>query len=227
MPMTTCLQNQINEYMHVLPDEEWYSKHFYPFLTKSDHSKVSGIFHSARMTYKFFEGMHVTGFALEMESRVQVIEYVSVIEFAVDWFLKTKCQNTKQFQKLIKVKSQSKPLSLSSELQQSIRDELHYHQEDQFEVVKLSPSERPWEKIRFENKISALVELKVFPQDFGKELKKLYTYRNMVHIEAELRHSDQPYNLDLAEQAERHCEGVSTYMESYLNGTEGQFDSKE
>ncbi|WP_199868553.1 hypothetical protein [Virgibacillus senegalensis] len=63
-------------------------------------------------------------------------------------------------------------------------------------------------KIRYDQKVEACYQLNLIDSELKGDLKKLYKYRNTVHLESELR-QNLDYNLDMGNLAYRRVEGLS------------------
>lgn len=202
-------------------DEQWYEKKkFYSFVPEQKRNHLLAVFKGAKVSYKLFEGIQAENELLEMESRTQVLGYASVIELGIDSFLQQYLSKTPEYLRLTTGTQSTKPLSIPHQLSQDIRTTLpnvFLHSTDQIVITKLKSVTIPWKKIRFENKVGVLTDHNVFPVEFSEQVIKVYSARNMIHIAAEIQHSeDTRFNLKLAELAERSCEGTSTYINQYI-----------
>ncbi|WP_165444295.1 hypothetical protein [Lactiplantibacillus mudanjiangensis] len=219
--MSKSLQQGIKKYLQVLPNDEWYEKNkFYSFVPERTRKHLLAVFKGAKVSYKLFEGIQAENELMEMESRTQVLGYASVIELGVDSFLQQYLSNTPEFIKLTTGTITTKPLSIPTTLEKNVRDTLpnvFLHSSDAVVITKLKPVNIPWKKIRFENKVEVLTTNNVFSPKFSERVKHIYSARNMIHISAEIQRSkDITFDLSLAEEAERACEGTSIYLNKYI-----------
>lgn len=74
-------------------------------------------------------------------------------------------------------------------------------------------------KIRYEQKVAALLELNLISEGLADDLVKLYEYRNTVHIEAEMK-KKLVYDLSMGELAYRRVEGLSIEVSNALEKLE-------
>lgn len=74
-------------------------------------------------------------------------------------------------------------------------------------------------KIRYEQKVAALLELNLISKGLADDLVKLYEYRNTVHIEAEMK-KKLVYDLSMGELAYRRVEGLSIEVSNALEKLE-------
>ncbi|MCM1233783.1 MAG: hypothetical protein NC489_27035 [Ruminococcus flavefaciens] len=208
MPFSVELKEKIEEYIiSDLPDENWYKIHFYPFIKKEDlRNRLMVEYKNARYIYKFFEGMHASDGLLLAQIKTQVIMYVSIQEAIVNYVLFDLKRENEYVTELLKQKRLIQ-IDIPAHKKERLVNELEH---DGKEIISCYYSEKNVDvtKIRYDQKINALIKMSLISPILGDDLIKLYEYRNTVHIEAEMK-KNLSYDLKMGELAYRRIEGLS------------------
>ncbi|PFE48188.1 hypothetical protein CN318_29745 [Bacillus cereus] len=215
MPFESNLQEEIIKYVYGhLPNEEWYEKKFYPFITNNElRTRLITEFKNSRVIYKIFEGLQATDELLLAQVKTQVIMYVSIQEAAINYVLFDLKKDTEIVKKLL---YQNRLIKIS--IPQHKRDKLEkelFH--DGKELIPHYEDKKPVDKtkIRYDQKVDACYNLGLIDSDMKNDLIKLYEYRNTVHLEAELK-KGLTYDLEMGLLAYRRVEGLSIRLSEHL-----------
>lgn len=209
------LKKEIENYiLSDLPNKDWYEIHFYPFIKKEDlRNRLIIEYKNARYIYKFFEGLQASDDLLLAQIKTQVIMYVSIQEAVVNYVL---FELKKENECVIELLKQRRLLQIAipAHKKKKLVDELEH---DGREIIPCYYSEKNIDvtKIRYDQKINALLKMDLISQTLGNDLVKLYEYRNTVHIEAEMK-KNLSYDLDMGMLAYRRIEGLSMELEDSL-----------
>lgn len=87
----------INEYItsHIESKEYLRKKDIFAFIkNEKERDAILNQFYSTRTVYKFFEGMHAENEILDAEAKIQVILYLSFIEYSCDYLIKNQLHET-------------------------------------------------------------------------------------------------------------------------------------
>ncbi|MFI3254692.1 MAG: hypothetical protein R3Y63_10200 [Eubacteriales bacterium] len=221
MPFPSELQTQIYNYLELtLPTEQWYDLNFFTFIADVTLRKRLIVEHkNARKIYKFFEGLAATEDFRLAQIKTQVIMYVSIQEAVINYTLFELFPNSIEVGKLI-TKKQFKEYSIPNASREKLKSELSH---DGKEIICGYHTDTIVDKtkIRYEEKLKVCCELNLISPELADELKKLYEYRNTVHLEAELR-KNLSFDLDMGELAYRRVEGLSIVLSQNIANVEKQ-----
>lgn len=216
MPMNKEYADYVSNYIKIdLPNDEWYKKNFFTFITNKDLLERIIIEHkNARKIYKVFEGIQATDELLLAQIKTQVIMYVSIQEAVINYLLFEKYPNDPVVIKLL-----NKPRCVKVDIKQNDKkkiESLLQHDGRQLQIYehKIKPVDKT--KIRYEDKVIACFNLDLITEPLKNDLIKLYSYRNTVHLEAELK-KQLNYDLTMGELAYKRVEGLSIIISHKLS----------
>ncbi|PFJ51914.1 hypothetical protein COI99_14545 [Bacillus cereus] len=215
MPFELDLQEEIIKYIYGhLPNEDWYDKKFYPFITNVElRNRLITEFKNSRAIYKIFEGLQATDELLLAQVKTQVIMYVSIQEAVINYVLFDLKKDTAIVKDLL-YQNRLIQISIPQHKMEKLKKELHHDGKDiitQYMEKKLVDKT----KIRYDQKVEACHKLGLIDTAMKKDLIKLYEYRNTVHLEAEMK-KGLTYDLEMSELAYRRVEGLSIRLAENL-----------
>ena len=187
MAFTSETKKELENYISGhLPNKEWYESHFYPFIeNKSLRDRLIVEFINARKIYKFFEGLQASDELLLAQIKTQVIMYVSIQEAVVNYLLFELFEETNTVKNLL-FQERLVKIGIPGHKLEKIAKELEHDKKDIIPCYnKVQAVDKT--KIRYEQKVAALLELNLISKGLADDLVKLYEYRNTVHIEAEMK----------------------------------------
>lgn len=206
MAFDSKMIDEINNYCEKdLPKDSFYDKLFSFIKDSNIRDKIILEYKNTRFFYKIFEGLQVTNEKLLIETKMQIAMYASIHEAIVSYVALDLYRSNPIIQKLLKIKKlceYSIPESLKSKLSSEL---IH----DGKEIVPCFYSEKKVDetKIRYDDKVKALYELKLISSQMKDDLIKIYEYRNTVHIEADLK-KKLVYSIEISKLAYRRVEGL-------------------
>lgn len=98
------LKENIKNYIdkHIETKDELYNKHLFRFIkNKNNRDFAISQFYSTRYIYKFLEGIHAQNELLSAEAKIQVITYLSFIEYSCDQLMSNNFVDNHLVQKII------------------------------------------------------------------------------------------------------------------------------
>lgn len=174
-------------------------------------------FINARKIYKFFEGLQASDELLLAQIKTQVIMYVSIQEAVVNYLLFELFEETNTVKNLL-FQERLVKIGIPGHKLEKIAKELEHDKKDIIPCYnKVQTVDKT--KIRYEQKVAALLELNLISEGLADDLVKLYEYRNTVHIEAEMK-KKLVYDLSMGELAYRRVEGLSIEVSNALEKLE-------
>lgn len=219
MAFTSETKKELENYISGhLPNKEWYESHFYPFIeNKSLRDRLIVEFINARKIYKFFEGLQASDELLLAQIKTQVIMYVSIQEAVVNYLLFELFEETNTVKNLL-FQERLVKIGIPGHKLEKIAKELEHDKKDIIPCYnKVQAVDKT--KIRYEQKVAALLELNLISEGLADDLVKLYEYRNTVHIEDEMK-KKLVYDLNMGELAYRRVEGLSIEVSNALEKLE-------
>jgi len=224
VPFPKELQKNIIEYVYGhLPSDNWYEKNFYPFIKdKNLRERLIVEFKNCRVIYKIFEGLQAKDELLLAQIKTQVIMYVSIQEAVINYVLFELLEAKEPVQNLL-FQNRLTQISIPKHKKERLENDLIH---DGKEILTYYKEKKIVDKtkIRYDQKVDACYKLNLIDLQLKEDLITLYTYRNTVHIESELRQIEKynlEYNLDMGNLAYKRVEGLSMQLtESLKNNLE-------
>lgn len=159
----------------------------------------------------------VDGSLFIAEDEVEVIMYVSIQEAVVNYLLFELFEETNTVKNLL-FQERLVKIGIPGHKLEKIAKELEHDKKDIIPCYnKVQAVDKT--KIRYEQKVAALLELNLISKGLADDLVKLYEYRNTVHIEAEMK-KKLVYDLSMGELAYRRVEGLSIEVSNALEKLE-------
>lgn len=228
MPLSNEVKKEIYDYCNNhLADEDWYKEEFEFVEDDKLRERLVQEFKGIRFAYKLYEGIEAREENLIFEIRHQILAYATIYEAVIHYVLYTYYNNTPEFHTLqyhnapAKISiPENKVDIISSALLHNGEKIIPYHiQERKKEETQVRFDEKCLTAERlglihsFENKEGEYINL-------PKEIIEIYSYRNAIHLAAELRKGIE-YELDLSKLAYRRMRPFIDQIKSKL-----QEDSK-
>lgn len=147
------------------------------FATINDQNVRSTIiqeFYVIRQTYKYFEGMRAGGSLQEAEAKLQVISYMSIIEYALDYYLQNEYKNSRRISEHTDIPKKLIPVekSLNKEFVEILRAKIENAYAPQNEQInnkkyqvyakfddEILTKDENWRKVKFEAKIKMIQDI--------------------------------------------------------------------
>lgn len=201
MSLEQSTKNQIYEYVEAhLPQDEWYSSYFDFVADPNLRERLAEEFKAARSVYKLFRGIDASDWWLRAQVRIQILQYASIYEAVIHHVLfdrlgqEALVRHLLEAPRLIRIDiPQSKQAALEKALDHDSKVIIPTYQGIRRTDIN---------KVRFDDKVSCAVDLRLIEQDLGRDLISTYEARNAIHLHAELR-KNLTYELDMARTAYR------------------------
>jgi hypothetical protein len=215
MPFPESLTEEVDRYARsdLSGDLVWHIGQF-SFLADDPRlqSRVGEEFFTARYLYKLLEGVHLDEqWAVSAQARLQVLQYASIYEACLHHVLFELSRHDPRVQQLGKYTS-LKPYDVPPSKFKSFE-----HDGRQIIAAYRADNKGDINKIRFDDKVDAAIDLGVITESLGSDLKGIYEARNSIHIHAELK-KNLEFGLDIGKLAYRRmqpfCEQLQRYVES-------------
>jgi len=197
----------IKEYVtnHVESKQLLTQKQIFLFIEcEKDRESLLNQFIYTRILYKFLEGVQAENSLLYAEVKIQIILYLSLIEYCCDYLITNQFQQTQSVKNTLKNASLKK-VSLNKDLMKQIAKSVNREENDFVISVKdNTEGTKSLSKIRFADKLdcigATLTELdnkkgyskkkimrrERFRKKTLEEVKELIYYRNNIHLSHEL-----------------------------------------
>lgn len=210
MPLSQSVKKEIYEYCNNhLADKDWYEEEFEFIEDEKLRERLVQEFKGIRFAYKLYEGIEATEENLIFEIRHQIFSYATIYEAVIHYILYTYYCDTPEFRELqyhdapAKISiPENKVKKLSEALLHNGEKIIPYHiqvrKKDETQIRfddKCLTAERLGLVHSLENKDGELINL-------PREIIEIYSYRNAIHLAAELRKGIE-YELDLSKLAYR------------------------
>jgi len=182
MPLEESIRKTIHDYcLRDLPGGiQWHIDQF-GFIDDTELKKRLGrAFYSARYIYKLMEATHVTGDELHPFVKFQIIQYASIYEAIITNLLWNRFINHPEVIQLQTHKSY-KPIGALASL-----TKIKYGDEDIYTCV-YRDAKTPKNSIPFRDKVDCSVRIGFLKIAYAEDIKKVYTLRNLAHIETEAK----------------------------------------
>ncbi|PJB14983.1 MAG: hypothetical protein CO118_05725 [Flavobacteriales bacterium CG_4_9_14_3_um_filter_32_8] len=180
MPLEQGLREQINEYCkRDLPgDINWHINQF-DFIDNIElRNKVGRAFYSARFISKLMEGLYVAGDDIHPFVKFQIIQYASIYEAVTTYLLWDKYSDHIEV-KALQTHKAYKPVSALGSL-----TKLTYDGADLFTCV-YKDTKTPKNSIPFKDRVDCGVRIGFIDTAYSEDIKKIYSLRNLTHLESE------------------------------------------
>lgn len=210
MPLSKKVQKDIYEYCtNHLADEDWYEEEFEFIEDSKLRERLVQEFMGIRFAYKLYEGIEAKDENLIFEIRHQILAYATIYEAVIHYVLYTYYSDTSEFHTLQYHDAPAK-ISIPENKVETISNALLHNGE---KIIPYHIQERKKEEtqIRFDDKCITAERLGLIHPfvnkdgetiNLPKEIIEIYSYRNAIHLAAELRKGIE-YELDLSKLAYR------------------------
>lgn len=210
MPLSNEVKKEIYEYCNShLADEDWYKEEFEFVEDDKLRERLVQEFKGIRFAYKLYEGIEARDENLIFEVRHQILAYATIYEAVIHYVLYTYYNSTPEFHALQYHIAPAK-ISIPENKVNMISSALLHNGE---KIIPYHMQERKKEEtqVRFDEKCITAQKLGLVHSfenkdgehiDLPKEIIEIYSYRNAIHLAAELRKGIE-YELGLSKLAYR------------------------
>lgn len=210
MPLSNEVKKEIYEYCNShLADEDWYKEEFEFVEDDKLRERLVQEFKGIRFAYKLYEGIEARDENLIFEVRHQILAYATIYEAVIHYVLYTYYNSTPEFHTLQYHIAPAK-ISIPENKVNMISSALLHNGE---KIIPYHMQERKKEEtqVRFDEKCITAQKLGLVHSfenkdgehiDLPKEIIEIYSYRNAIHLAAELRKGIE-YELGLSKLAYR------------------------
>ena len=210
MPLSNEVKKEIYEYCNNhLADEDWYKEEFEFVEDDKLRERLVQEFKGIRFAYKLYEGIEARDENLIFEIRHQILAYATIYEAVIHYVLYTYYNSAPEFHALQYHIAPAK-ISIPENKVNMISSALLHNGE---QIIPYHMQERKKEEtqVRFDEKCITAQKLGLIHAfenkdgehiDLPKEIIEIYSYRNAIHLAAELRKGIE-YELGLSKLAYR------------------------
>lgn len=210
MPLSSKIQKEIYDYCSShLADEDWYKEEFEFIEDEKLRERLVQEFRGIRFAYKLYEGIEAKDENLIFEIRHQILAYATIYEAVIHYVLYTYYRDTEEFHELQYHKVPAK-ISIPKAKMDMLSSVLLHGGE---KIIPYHIQERKKEEtqIRFNDKCFTAEKLGLLSNiespdgnliNLTKEIIEIYSYRNAIHLVAEIRKGLE-YELELSKRAYR------------------------
>ncbi|MBX9854203.1 MAG: hypothetical protein K2Y26_01690 [Gemmatimonadaceae bacterium] len=195
-----------------LPADSWYAD-FFDFVPDAAlAARLAEEFKSARTVYKLLRGLDATGWLLNAQIRIQVLQYASIYEAVIHHLLFDRFGDTNDVRALVEYRKLTK-ISIPPRSLEQLKKALEH---DGKEIIPTyqGTGRVDESKVRFDDKVACAVGLDLIDADLGDDLVGIYEARNAIHIHAELR-KNLKYEIELGRTAYRR---MAPFREQVVEG---------
>lgn len=223
MPFPQEIKDIIYNYCNNhLGDENWFNEEFEFIEDEKLRERLVQEFKGIRFAYKIYEGIEADKENLIFEIRHQIIAYATIYEAVIHYVLYTYYQDTDEFHNLTHFVVPTK-ISISDTQKNKISSFL-LHNNEELIPCKMQERKKNEIQVRFDDKCIVAENLGLIKSftndngdiiDFKEELIEIYSYRNAIHLVAELRKGIE-YELNLSKKAYRRMRPFIDQIKSKL-----------
>lgn len=210
MPLSESVQEEIYKYCNnYLADEDWYKGEFEFVEDDKLRERLVQEFKGIRFAYKLYEGIEAKDENLIFEVRHQILAYATIYEAVIHYVLYTYYSATEEFNRL---QYHDAPAKIGvPENKVEILSRALLHNGETIIPYHIQRRKKDETQVRFDEKCLTAEKLGLIHSfknnegsviDLPKELIEIYSYRNAIHLAAELRKGIE-YELDLSKLAYR------------------------
>lgn len=192
-----------------LPENSWYEQEFDFIKDIPLKKRLIEEFKGIRFAYKLYEGIQATDENFIFEVRHQIFSYATIYEATIHHLLYTYYSDTQAFHKM---KYHDAPAKIGIPSHQLAKlNKFLNHNGDTIIPYHIQERQKDDTQIRFDDKCRTAEELGILHKFVGKdgeevdivrEIIEIYSYRNAIHLVAELRKGVE-YELELSKRAYR------------------------
>lgn len=210
MPLSNDVKKEIYEYCNNhLADEDWYKEEFEFIEDEKLRERLVQEFRGIRFAYKLYEGIEAKDENLIFEIRHQILAYATIYEAVIHYVLYSYYNETPEFHALQYHNAPAK-ISIPKDKVDNISSAL-LHNGERIIPYHIQERKKDETQVRFDEKCIAAEKLGLIHSfenkegehiNLPKEIIEIYSYRNAIHLAAELRKGVE-YELDLSKLAYR------------------------
>ncbi len=210
MPLPEGIKIELYNYCNNhLADKDWYEGEFEFIEDDKLRERLVQEFKGIRFAYKLYEGIEAKEENYIFEIRHQILAYATIYEGVLHYILYNYYVDTPEFHDL---QYHIAPAKISiPEFQKKALSAVLLHNGEEIIPYHMQERKKEETQVRFDDKCLAAEKLGLIHSfennegekfDLVKELIEIYSYRNAIHLAAELRKGIE-YELELSKRAYR------------------------
>ena len=213
MAFTEPIRKAVVEYVERdLPSDEFYERYFW-FISDADlRERLEEEFRSARYIYKLLEGLTATDWLLTAQVKIQILLYASIYEAVLHHVLLQEYTASPEVVALTSYEHR-KPINISGDIRTKIQNT--YKPIGPISVYEIATRSIDERKIVFEDKAETARLLGLIDQSIKDVVCNVYSYRNAIHLHAELRRGIA-YEIEVAKEAYWRLQGFCQQISEKL-----------
>lgn len=213
MAFTEPIRKAVVEYVERdLPSDEFYERYFWFISDASLRERLEEEFRSARYIYKLLEGLTAKDWLLTSQVKVQILLYASIYEAVLHHVLLQEYAASPEVIALTSYEHR-KPINISGDIRTKIQKT--YKPTGPISVYETEKRAIDERKIVFEDKAETARLLGLIDQSVKDVVCNVYSFRNAIHLHAELRRGIA-YEIQVAKEAYWRLQGFCQQISEKL-----------
>lgn len=213
MAFTEPIRKAVVEYVERdLPSDAFYERYFWFISDANLRERLEDEFRSARYIYKLLEGLTAKDWLLTAQVKVQILLYASIYEAVLHHVLLQEYATSSEVVALTSYEHR-KPISISSAIRTKIQNA--YKPTGPISVYETATRSIDERKIVFEDKAETARLLGLIDQSIKDVVCNVYSFRNAIHLHAELRRGIA-YEIEVAKEAYWRLQGFCQQISEKL-----------
>jgi hypothetical protein len=195
-----------------LPSDEFYERYFWFISDANLRERLEEEFRSARYIYKLLEGLTAKDWLLTAQVKVQILLYASIYEAVLHHVLLQEYAASSEVVTLTSYEHR-KPINISADIRTKIQNT--YKPTGPISVYEIAIRSIDERKIVFEDKAETARLLGLIDQSIKDVVCSVYSFRNAIHLHAELRRGIE-YEIEIAKEAYWRLQGFCQQISEKL-----------
>ena len=195
-----------------LPSDEFYERYFWFVSDASLRERLEEEFRSARYIYKLLEGLEAKDWLLTSQVKVQILLYASIYEAVLHHVLLQEYATSPEVVALTSYEHR-RPINISGDIRKKIQSA--YKPIGPISVYETETRSIDERKIVFEDKAETARLLGLIDQSVKDVVCNVYSFRNAIHLHAELRRGIA-YEIGVAKEAYWRLQGFCQQISEKL-----------
>lgn len=213
MAFTEPIRKAVVEYVERdLPSDEFYGRYFWFISDASLRERLEDEFRSARYIYKLLEGLTAKDWLLTSQVKVQILLYASIYEAVLHHVLLQEYATSPEVVALTSYEHR-RPINISGDIRTKIQSV--YKPTGPISVYETETRSIDERKIVFEDKAETARLLGLIDQSVKDVVCNVYSFRNAIHLHAELRRGIA-YEIEVAKEAYWRLQGFCQQISEKL-----------
>lgn len=213
MAFTEPIREAVVEYVERdLPTDAFYERYFWFISDANLRVRLEEEFRSARYIYKLLEGLTAKDWLLTAQVKVQILLYASIYEAVLHHVLLQEYATSPEVVTLTSYEHR-KPINISGGIRTKIQNT--YKPSGPISVYETETRSIDERKIVFEDKAETARLLGLIDQSIKDVVCNVYSFRNAIHLHAELRRGIE-YEIEVAKEAYWRLQGFCQQISEKL-----------